>query len=116
MSFAAPVDTPSVDEIDGHWWITQSEHTQDVFVLGYITASYVWAESLWIVYENEGTLSPGTGLVYETLGPVVEELALNLSRGISMFYEDRSTRDLEVYRVINSLVVALDERREIEDL
>lgn len=98
----ASLGLPAVDRLDGVVWAQWSTPQQDAFVLGYITASWAWADSIYVAASHD-ELTPAVRYVYDNLAPVSEASAIYLADAITDWYT-ANPKDVELYRVIHSLI------------
>ena len=93
---------PSVPNLDGTWWLSQTPHGKDMYSLGYITAIWVYSSLLLDLSHQEG-FSDTLFAIYTRMVPVSEQRADIMSGLITEYYQSQINQSTELYKVIFTL-------------
>lgn len=86
----------------GHnWWQALDENEQGFFILGYITASWVWSRGIYEAQDFE-ELSPPIVHIYNLLAPVSTYTWEELTLVVSAYYRKHPDSETPIWEIIHS--------------
>lgn len=83
-----------------HWWEQLTENEQGFYLIGYLTATYAWAQGIHQA-EDFGDLSDATRHVYNTLAPASTYAWTELDTAISNYYRNNPDSTRPVWEVLH---------------